>query len=167
LSRRPLLLSLLAPQIADLERRRIHGERILGVTLYENLTRRWLARDDGKHSFTEHHKLLMMEQLAAEMARDAARAWPWDRVEQWLGRFLLAHPNIALFYQGKFPDVLHEDFRTATFVLRPDDSRADFRFAHSSLGEYFHARHLTLAQLPGGQTASHDGTRFLHATPGA
>jgi len=37
---------------------------------------------------------------------------------------------------------LEEDFRTATFVLRPDSSLESFRFAHTSLQEYFLARYL-------------------------
>ena len=38
--------------------------------------------------------------------------------------------------------LLEEDFRTATFVLRPDTSADEFRFAHTSLQEYFLARYL-------------------------
>jgi hypothetical protein len=33
--------------------------------------------------------------------------------------------------------VLNQDFRAATFCLRPDDEKDGFRFAHTSLYEYF------------------------------
>lgn len=145
LSRRPFLLSQIVPQLAQLEARRLRGEVILGITIYEDLVARWLARDSGKNQFTDAHKLELMEQLAADMAVAGARSWPWDKVEKWLGRFLAARPDVAVFYRNHSPEVLHQDFRTATFVLRPDDSRSDFRFAHSSLGEFFHARRLVRA----------------------
>ncbi|HEY3862958.1 MAG TPA: pentapeptide repeat-containing protein [Verrucomicrobiae bacterium] len=145
LSRRPFLLAQIVPQLAQLEARQMSGERVLGITLYENLAARWMARDSGKTQFTDAHKLEMMEQIAADMALEGSRAWPWDKVEKWLGRYLAARPEVAVFYQRHSPDALHQDFRTATFVLRPDDSRADFRFAHSSLGEFFHARRLVRA----------------------
>ncbi|MEY2879188.1 MAG: hypothetical protein RLZZ15_1568, partial [Verrucomicrobiota bacterium] len=145
LSRRPYLLTLMAGQLDELRRRRAAGRTVTGATLYELLTLKWLARDDGKHHFTTAHKLAMMEALAADLHADGAREWPWRRVEEWLDRFLAAHPQIAARYTATPPEVLHEDFRTATFVLRPDDSREHFRFAHTSLQEFFHARHLVRA----------------------
>ncbi|MGH8058204.1 MAG: pentapeptide repeat-containing protein, partial [Candidatus Entotheonellia bacterium] len=48
-------------------------------------------------------------------------------------------------YEKAAPELLEEDFRTATFVLRPDDSQESFRFAHTSLQEYFLARYLLRA----------------------
>jgi hypothetical protein len=35
-------------------------------------------------------------------------------------------------YAKDAPAILEEDFRTATFVLRPDDGQEGFRFAHTS-----------------------------------
>jgi WD40 repeat protein len=142
LARRPFLLELISGEIEELERRRARGDKVTGVTLYEQLTHKWLNRDDPKHTFTHGHKLLMMEQIAADMTRSAARAWNWEKVEQWLTDFLHHNSAIGSRYQNIKPEVLNEDFRTATFVLRPDNSKDQFRFAHSSLQEFFHARRL-------------------------
>lgn len=145
LSSRPLLLKLMAEQIGELERQQAAGTTIRGVTLYELLVQKWLTRDDGKHQFTLLDKTEMMEQIAADMFTEGGRDWPWERVERWLRDFLQKRPEIRSRYQGKSPEALNEDFRTATFVLRPDGSRESFRFAHSSIQEYFHARHLVKA----------------------
>jgi WD40 repeat protein len=145
LARRPYLLSVMAGEIEELERRRARGEKVLGVTLYDLLITRWLNRDDGKHHFSHAHKCEMMEHLAAAMWRDGAREWRWERVERWLGQFLHERPDVAGRYAGTSAEVLNEDLRTATFVLRPDHSRDQFRFAHTSLQEYFLARYLCRA----------------------
>ena len=145
LAARPYLLSVLAENLGELERRRARGATVRGTDVYEILVRRWLGRDEGKHTFTDTDKLELMELIAGAMFAEGAREWPWARVERWLAGVLLARPEIAHRYTGVSRDVLDEDFRTATFVLRPDDARENFRFAHSSLQEYFHARHLVRA----------------------
>jgi len=142
LASRPYLLSLITSEIGELERRRAKGERFLGVILYETITTRWLNRDDGKHHFTHRHKRELMENLAAAMWRDGVREWPWTRVERWLDEFLSRRNEVASRYHGTPAEVLNEDFRTATFVLRPSESLESFRFAHTSLQEYFLACHL-------------------------
>ena len=56
-------------------------------------------------------------------------------------------------YQGKEPakvyEILGEDFRTATMIVRPDESNGWFHFAHTSLQEYFLASHLMRSLLNG------------------
>ncbi|MBI4657388.1 MAG: TIR domain-containing protein [Verrucomicrobia bacterium] len=139
LSRRPYLLSLIAQQIGDLERERAAGRPVNAASLYQTFVEKWLLRDDGKHQFTKEHKRLTMESLAADLWRDNAREWPWSRVAEWLDTFLYENPVIAARYsRDKIPaDILNQDFRTATFFLRPDTSKDGFRFAHTSLLEFF------------------------------
>ena len=88
-----------------------------------------------------------MEDLAAAMWRDGAKQWEADRLESWLDEFLADEANRALAgaYQTKDSDVLKEDLRTATFVLRPDTEEKHFRFAHTSLQEFFLAAYLARA----------------------
>ena len=145
LAARPMLLSLMMGEYEELEQRKARGETVLGVTLYDLLVKRWLHRDDGKHHFTPEHKLVLMERLAADLFREGAREWPWRKVSAWLGRTLASLPDVAVWYQGKNVELLHEDFRTATFALRPDAAQDGFRFAHTSLQEYFFARRLLAA----------------------
>ena len=92
---RPYLLAVMAEMIEELERMKAAGKTVLGVTLYDLIVRKWLNRDDGKHHFSDTHKRLMMEHLAADMWRAGAREWEWKRVENWLAEFLHRHPVLA------------------------------------------------------------------------
>ena len=54
--------------------------------------------------------------------------------------FLYENPRIADAYRNMDREILKEDLRTATFITRPDDEH--FRFAHTSLQEFFLASFL-------------------------
>ena len=153
LAPRPYLLSLMAGQIGELERRGARGEVVRGVTLYKSLVDEWLTRDNSKHKLRSEDKLYLMEDIAADMWREGAGEWPWSRVLDWLTQRLdeRAVWHTRYFRPGVPLELLEEDFRTATFVLRPDDSQDRFRFAHTSLQEYFLARYLHRALLEGEQ----------------
>ena len=88
---------------------------------------------------------MLMEHFAAELWRSGKRSWSVYEVEQWLIDFLAANPRIAGHYEGKDRELLKEDLRTATFVLRPDTEEKHFRFAHTSLQEFFLASYLVRA----------------------
>ena len=147
LAERPYLLSLIANHIAELEMRQARGDAVHGVTLYELLVDEWLLRDRGKHQLRREDKLRLMEDIAADMWTEAAREWPWTRVLAWLGERLARDEVLRMRYHNIAAERLEEDFRTATFVLRPDLSQSHFRFAHTSLQEYFLARYLLRALL--------------------
>ncbi len=149
LASRPYLLSLIAQRLEEFEEIRARGETVNAARLYQLFTQRWLNRDDGKHSLDPVHKRQLMEQLAAYLWRQGEKELDPDALERWLDRFLLDHPEIAGAYDGIERIVLKEDFRTACFVLREDhgsaegdkvaqrDQRSAFRFAHTSLQEFF------------------------------
>ena len=144
LAGRPYLLSLMCGYIEELERRRGQGETVRSATLYGLLVNEWLARDGGKHQLRPEDKLHLMEDIAADMWREGYGEWPWKRVLDWLTRRLEERAvwRVRYLYSQRSLELLEEDFRTATFVLRPDDSQDRFRFAHTSLQEYFLARYL-------------------------
>src|SRR5262249_19232116 len=125
----------------------VRGETVNAARLYDLVVRSWLTRDDGKHQLNPAHKRRLMEDLAAAMWREGARQWDVDRLENWLDDFLANDDNRALAgaHPPKEPDVLKEDLRTATFVLRPDTEEKHFRFAHTSLQEFFLASYLARA----------------------
>ena len=147
LAQRPYLLSLISGQLEQLETLSVRGETVNAARLYDLFVRSWLNRDDGKHQLNPTHKRRLMEDLAAAMWREGSKQWDVDRLENWLDDFLADHANRALAgaYQNKERDVLKEDLRTATFVLRPDTEEKHFRFAHTSLQEFFLAGYLTRA----------------------
>ncbi|MBW0010772.1 MAG: hypothetical protein JO063_11760, partial [Pseudonocardiales bacterium] len=147
IAERPLTLRMVAEQLETLERAKLTGRTVRAVDLYESFVSQWLERDDGKHSLLPEHKELLMEHLAAELWRSGRTTWGVVDVEQWLLEFLNGRPDLELHYPARVPDVWKEDLRTATFLVRRDDDT--FGFAHTSLREYFLARHLGRAlELP-------------------
>jgi WD40 repeat protein len=155
LAQRPYTLSIIADYIPYIESLISRGEKINTASLYGGLVATWLGRDDGKHRIDPLHKRLLMEDLASALWLSAARQWHVDRLEQWLDEWLYAHPVIRDVYSSADRVVLKEDLRTATFIVRPDES--SFGFAHSSLQEYFHSGRLL--RLLGAET---DRTPIVH-----
>jgi len=144
LAERPYTLSLITRQFARLEEWKAAGRPVTGLTLYRFVVEEWLLRDRGKHQFDPEHKQMLMERVAAELLRSGLRTWSAGQLEQWLMDFLESHRGIASHYEGVKRDLLKEDVRTATFLVR-DEGSDQFRFAHSSLQEYFLACYLRRA----------------------
>jgi len=144
LAERPYTLSLITQQIPRLEQWKADGKRVTGLTLYRFVVEEWLLRDEGKHQIIPEHKQMLMEYVAAELVRAGLRAWTASQLEQWLMDFLDANRRIASHYDGKARELLKEDLRTATFLVR-DEKSDRFRFAHTSLQEYFLAHYLRRA----------------------
>ncbi|RUQ29413.1 MAG: NACHT domain-containing protein, partial [Candidatus Competibacteraceae bacterium] len=147
LAQRPILLGYIGNELAELERRKIDGRAVNAAVLYGLFVERWLRRDDAKHQLSPPHKRILMEHLAAELTRRGVRELAYDRVEEWLDRFIVARPDWESVYRGKDREILKEDLRTATFIVRPDEKK--FRFAHTSLQEYFLAGYLLDALMAG------------------
>jgi WD40 repeat protein len=144
LASRPYTLNLIADYIPLLVKRENEGRGMTGAILYRGIVEQWLQSDQRRHVFTQDHKLMLMERLAAEFWMSGRASWSVGSLEQWLINFLEKNPDIKANYVGKDPEVLKEDFRTATFVIR-DDRDETFRFAHTSLQEFFLAAHLKRA----------------------
>ncbi len=140
---RPYTLSLLVQEIAQIERWKAQGRTVSNVTLYAHFAASWLERDLGKHTFTLEHKLQLMEQLSATLWLKKQRSFAVDDLDQWLMDFLYDNPRLAFHYDKDAKESLKSDFRTATFVVNEDNDQ--FRFAHSSLQEYFLAAYLCRA----------------------
>lgn len=140
MAERPYTLSLIAQHIPQIEELSLRGEVIQGVTLYKSMVNNWLARDAGKHQFSPQDKKRLMEYLAAALWQSGQRQWTVNDLDEWLDDFLYENQRIADVYRNLNREVLKEDLRTATFITRPDDEH--FRFAHTSLQEYFLASYL-------------------------
>lgn len=137
---RPLLLAMISEQLQLLEEQRLRGETINGAKLYGNFVKSWLDRDETKHRILPEHKQMLMEELAADLSRDGCGGRRVDTVEQWLVERLNGESAIAAHYPNSPIELLKEDLRTATFIVR--DGEDEFHFAHKSLQEFFLACYL-------------------------
>ena len=143
LAARPYTLSLITRHLPQIERWKLEGRRVTGVDLYRHMVLSWLERDTGKHELEADHKQQIMEQVAARLHRAGSRVWTARQMEDWLAEFLDATPAVGRHYQHKDREVLKKDLRTATFLV--GGGQADFRFAHTSLQEFFLAGFLLRA----------------------
>ena len=143
IAHRPFTLRLVADFIPDIERERLKGKTIYGVTLYRHMTQRWLERDSGKHHIKTDHKLRLSAHLAAHLWRSGSAGLSAGELETWFHEWLESQPDLHRLYRNLHPDQLEEDLRTATFLVRDDRTRLSaFRFSHTSLQEYFLAEYL-------------------------
>ena len=144
LAKRPLSLSLMVEHLPAIEEAYRAGEPVNAARLYDMVAQACLRRDNGKHQLLPRHKQLLMEDLAAAFWRDQVRAWPAEQLNQWLEQWLVHDQAISRQYQAKAQAVLEEDLRNSTFVVRIDEDQEQgfFRFAHTSLQEFFLARYL-------------------------
>ncbi|HEX6096344.1 MAG TPA: pentapeptide repeat-containing protein [Thermoanaerobaculia bacterium] len=149
MSARPFTLSLIGEFLPELEQKIASGAEIQGVDLYKAMVTRWLLRDEGKHRFNPTHKEVLMERLAAKLWASARREWKAEELEDWLDDVLASDQRLRDVYGAAEREVLKEDLRTATFLVRPDAE--SFRFAHTSLQEFFLARHLQRALREGAE----------------
>ena len=152
LAQRPMTLKLIAEHIPELEAMRLRSEPVNSAALYGLVARKWLERDQGKHHLQAEHKLRLMSALAAELWRSGIRSLPYEDLHPWFHQWRATQPDLAERYSPATYNQtkLEEDLRTATFVVRQDEDAEQaegFRFAHSSLLEYFLARFLAEAVL--------------------
>ena len=127
MSERPFTLSLIGEFLPELERKIASGEVIQGVDLYQAMVTRWLLRDEGKHRFNPTHKEVLMERLAAELWASARREWKIEALEDWLDDVLARDERLRGAYGAESREVLKEDLRTATFLVRPERGELPLR----------------------------------------
>ena len=152
---RPYFLWLIALHIGQIEKWRLHGQPVYGVTIYREFTRAWLARDSSRHYLKPEDKLSLARDLAAELWRRGGRIIEVGELERWFDGWLDARSgpgrsNLYHLDRGK----LETDLRSSSFLVHEDvgsrsgfDARRSsyFRFAHTSLQEYFLAEFLLSA----------------------
>ena len=144
LSRRPYLMRLVAKLLPELESLRDSGSPIYSATFYKIMAMKWLERDNGKQLFLETDKWDIAESLAAYLQNRDLTAISAKELEKWLWNDWLKLSR----YQTPKADQMEEDLRTATFLSRVEVAEKNgkissvFRFAHTSLQEFFLASYL-------------------------
>ena len=139
LARRPITLRMIADEVELMEQDAVRGRPLHAADLYESFVHRWLDRDADRHALRPEHKRLLMEYIAAGVARDGRASWTAEEVEDRLLTLFDSRRDLQRRYPTWDPDRWVADLRAATFLSRSGD---DFTFAHRSFGEYFLARYL-------------------------
>jgi WD40 repeat protein/energy-coupling factor transporter ATP-binding protein EcfA2 len=144
LAERPYCLSILRHTLKRLDRELGSGRKVQAVDLYARLLDEWLLRDQSKARVSANHKLRLMRRLAVELWRRGAKSMSARDLETWFEETIVRDPVMERSYGRHLEpgtrDSLLEDLRTATLVARWDGD--SFRFAHTSIQEYFVAVHL-------------------------
>jgi uncharacterized protein YjbI with pentapeptide repeats len=147
MAERPYLLSLIVQSLDKVREWREQGKQVSQVTLYRHVALSWLERDDGKHHLTRDHLMALMERAAAMLWDKGRRTWTAKQMDQWLIDFLIDNPRVNAHYEGVSRELLKLDLRTATFLVREGENT--FRFAHTSLQEFFVASRLASTLVEG------------------
>ena len=144
LAERPYCLSILRHTLKGLDQDLGSGRKVQAVDLYARLLDEWLLRDQSKAKVSANHKLRLMRRLAVELWRRGAKSMSARDLETWFEETIVRDPVMERSYGRHLEpgtrDSLLEDLRTATLVARWDGD--SFRFAHTSIQEYFVAVHL-------------------------
>jgi hypothetical protein len=144
LATHPYMLSTFAAQIPDIEQLQAERRPVHVATIYGQVVRDWLLRDQGKHRVKPDHKLTLMTRLAGWSWRRGLWLLDSTQLDDWLTDQLATDPMLNRRYEGVSRDQLEADLRTTTFLVRSDigSGLSDFRFARDCLQEYFLAQYL-------------------------
>ena len=144
LTKRPYTLWLISELIPEIEKRKELGRTVYSVTLYDEITKRWLERDWSKEYIKFDDKLNLATHLAAFLWQEQEASASAEKIEDRLFDWIESEPRLKRRYEGYSKDRLEEDLRNSTFLARFDKSANEsvFRFSHTSLLEYFLARYL-------------------------
>jgi WD40 repeat protein len=162
---RPYHLDLIAEQIAELEAQRAAGSVVNAASLYNNIVRSSLGRDDTRHWLQPHHKQELLEEVAWQLHEQGATHWQIEDLQAWFLELLENRPKWQRELRGEpsqIRDQLKEDLRTAMFLVLENPAQGldeHFRFAHRSMFEYFLAKALYRALLE--QNTSKWETEFV------
>ena len=145
LSNRPYNMHLIQQQVDMLEALQREDKKVTVANLYEGMIGQWLQRDKPKHRLNLEHKLILMESLALLLWRGQKKQIKYSELEDWLTDQLIENKRWQLNYQSYLNqqqglNILQQDLRNASFLVRHDDD--SFRFAHTSIMEFFLARAL-------------------------
>ncbi len=148
LATRPYLLNLIRRQLPRLNEMMERNVKIRSIDLYAGFIQDWSHERNRFHNIiAPEDKIALMARLSVWMWRDARKTLPAAELEAWLLDELIAHPRWRVIYadflKARESEAILSDFRTASFISRWDGD--SFRFAHTSLQEYFLASHLVRA----------------------
>ena len=156
LAERPILLRFIRETIGQLEAEKLAGREINIARLYDILVNQTFARDDPKHVLPVSEKRALLRRLAYTMHKEGLSELSHQALDDWFARAAVELPRLAPVLAGldglRQSEIFLQDLRNASLLVRPGDN--NFRFAHSSIREYFLADALHRAVCDGSGEAA-------------
>jgi WD40 repeat protein/uncharacterized protein YjbI with pentapeptide repeats len=151
LAERPILLRFIRETIGQLEAEKLAGRKINIARLYDILVNQTFARDDPKHVLPVSEKRALLRRLAYSMHKDGVSELSHEALDDWFLRAAAEMRRLAPVLASqdglRQSEIFLQDLRNASLLVRPGDN--EFRFAHTSIREYFLADALHLAVCEG------------------
>ena len=139
LAERPILLRFIRETIGQLEAEKLAGREVNIARLYDILVNQTFARDNPKHVLPPPEKRALLRRLAYSMHKDGVSELSHEAIDDWFARTAAELPRLAPVLASQDglgqSEIFLQDLRNASLLVRPGDN--DFRFAHTSIREYF------------------------------
>ena len=152
LAERPILLRFIQETLGEIEREKLAGRTINIVRLYDILSRQIFERDNPKHAISPLEKRRLLQALALHLHRRGPAELAHEKLDDWVQGYVRSNHRLRDELQSSggvgLADIFAQDVRNACFLVRPGDQDS-FRFAHTSVREYFLADALYAAVLDG------------------
>ena len=144
MARRPSWLHAIVRRLETLDQERQKTGSVNLARLFDDLIDEALAAEENRQIFDTDIKKQLMVTLAGDMWDSGRDAWSAPELNAWLDAQLRTDERMndiyASSYKGKARELLYEDLRTTTFLVRGADDL--FRFSDSPIRAYFLATHL-------------------------
>jgi uncharacterized protein YjbI with pentapeptide repeats len=139
LAQRPILLNFIRAVASQLEQEKLEGRKINVSKLYDILVTQTLARDEKKHVIPRLEKIALLQKLAHSMHKGDLEELTNTALDEWFIESATDFPRLARVMGSieglQLSEIFLQDIRNASLLVRVGDG--GFRFAHTSIREYF------------------------------
>ncbi len=158
LAERPILLRFIRETFERIEREKLAGRTINLTRLYDIFVDQVFERDNPKHIIPPREKRLLLQALALHLHKRGQSEIGNDKLDEWFQSHIATMPRLASALRGtdvlKLSEIFAQDLRNASLLVRPGEK--SFRFAHTSIREYFLASALYVVAREGGAETAWD-----------
>ncbi len=139
LAARPIFLTFIRQTLGRIEADKRAGRNLNIARLYDHFVEQSLERDNPKHVVPLREKRELLSSLALTLHQRRRDALGGDALDAWFDEAAQALPKLRRALEGgegvANAGRFLQDLRNASFLVRPGDE--EFRFAHTSVREYF------------------------------
>jgi WD40 repeat protein len=139
LAERPILLRFIRETAERIEREKLAGRTINLARLYDIFVDQVFERDNPKHMIPPREKRLILQALATHLHARGQSEIGNEKLDEWFQGYVATAPRLAAALSGSLgltlSEIFAQDLRNASLLVRPGETA--FRFAHTSIREYF------------------------------